>query len=95
MSTTQNPTYAQVDRAIRGLKDFEQEQTLLPESFEGHVARLVRIYASAKPLLTMLAALPLFPPTWRKAITYLTTAIDAVAAGAGSVTASFKAGKDI
>lgn len=84
----------QVRCSLRGLKHIDQDARV-PESFEGQLERLARVYASVKPLLTMLAAVPLLPPLFRKAITYLGAAIEAVAAGVGSLPVSFKAGKDL
>ncbi len=68
---------------------------LLPESFEGHVQRAVRIYTAVRPLLTVLATLPLLLPTWRSGLTSLTKALDAVAAGVDGISARFKAGRDL
>lgn len=98
MTTNQKcPTWGQVDRSIRGLKD-EQENTLLPGTFAGHIERLVRIYAAIRPLLAMLAIVPFLPPTWRKAIDLFRQVLDDVAAGAkdpDGVSARFKAGRDL
>ena len=96
MKITDIPTRGQIDRSIRGLKDFEQENTLLPDSFAGLLERLARIYEAGKPFLAMLALLPFFPPSWRRLIDALSRAIEAlVAAGADGVAARFKAGKDL
>jgi hypothetical protein len=92
---TSIPTYTQIHRSLRGLEDVEQENTLLPESFESHLARLAHIYTAVKPLVTMLAGVPLLPPLFRKGIAYLGTAIEAVLASSGNVSAKFKAGKDL
>lgn len=95
MSQNESPTYGQIDRAIRGLKEVEQENPLLPESFDGLVQRLARVYAVAQPLLTTLTIVPLLPPSWRKAIKGLTDAVEAVVAGAATPAVSFKAGRDL
>jgi hypothetical protein len=97
MTKNQNPipTEWQVKHSLRGLKHIDQESAEAPQSFEGQLERLARVYASVKPLLTMLAAVPLLPPMFRKAITYLGAAIEAVAAGVSILPVSFKAGKDL
>lgn len=96
MTMNQSLSYRQIDRSIRGiLKDFEQENTLLPETFADHVQRLVRVYPAIKPLLTMLTLLP-FPPVWRKGLDLLKQVIEAVAAASpNDIPANFKAGKDL
>lgn len=96
MSQNESPTYGQIDRAIRGLKEVEeQENPLLPESFDGLVQRLARVYAAVQPLLATLTILPLLPPSWRKAIKGLTDAVEAVVAGAAPPSVRFKAGRDL
>ena len=95
MTSNEIPTWGQIDRSIRQLKDFEQENTLLPETLTGAVERLVRIYDAVRPLLTMLALAPFLPPSWRKVIGALSSALAAVAAGADAGSAEFKAGKDL
>jgi hypothetical protein len=89
------PSYNRIDRGLRGLKNIEAENTLLPESFDGHVQRAVRIYIAVRPLLTVLATLPLLPPSWRSGLTLFTKALDAVAAGVDGISANFKAGRDL
>ena len=59
------------------------------------VAHLVAIYSGIKPLLTALERLPFLPPAWQKALAIFTAALDAVAAGTGSIEPDFKAGKDL
>jgi len=95
MTSNEIPTWGQIDRSIRQLKDFEQENTLLPETLTGAVERLVRIYDAVRPLLTMLALAPFLPPSWRKVIGALSSALAAVAAGADAGSAEFKAVKDL
>jgi hypothetical protein len=95
MNPTVIPTYGQIVRSIRTLKDFEKEHTLLPESFAGNVERLARVYAAAKPLLTALALTPFLPRVFRDAVALLDRAIAAVIAGAGEIRARFKAGRDL
>lgn len=50
--------------------------------------RLVTVYASARPILAALAAIPLIPSTWHTVLTIFVSTLD-------GVSASFKAGKDL
>jgi hypothetical protein len=59
------------------------------------IARLVKVYGQIKPLLIALSSFRFVPANWRNAIAILSSALDAVVAGAGSVGADFKAGKDL
>lgn len=89
-------SFADIDVAIRrlNLKPSEQE-TLIADSLTDNLQRLVTIYDALKPLLTALTVLPLFPATWRRTLLYLKQLLDAIVAGAGGITANFKAGKDL
>jgi hypothetical protein len=90
------PTFKSIDRDIRTLAaEVEQENALMPETQEGRVARLVKIYSGIKPLLTVISALPVIPSSWRAALTIFNTALAAVAAGAEEIDAGFKAGRDL
>lgn len=89
------PSYGEIDRSIRRLKNIEPENTFLPASFGGQVERLVRIYGAVKPLLTVMTTLPLIPSPWRNGLAIFMKALDAVVAGAGEITPNFKAGKDL
>lgn len=100
MNTSTNPkqpSFKSIDRDIRTLTaEMQQEQTLMPETQNGRIARLLKING-IKPLLTVISALPLIPSGWRAALVPFNNALAAVAAGAGAddVTADFKAGKDL
>lgn len=97
-SNPKQPSFKSIDREIRTLTaEMQQEQTLMPETQSGRIARLLKIYNGIKPLLTVISALPLIPSGWRAALVLFNNALAAVAAGAGAddVTADFKAGKDL
>ena len=64
-------------------------------SFGAAVAHLVKVYGGIKPLLTVLASLPIIPANWRNVLATFVVALDTVASRAGSVDADFKAGKDL
>lgn len=89
------PTEWQVRRSLRGLQHIDLESTAASDTFEGRLERLARIYATVKPLLTLLSSVWLLPPAFRDAIRFLGAAIEAVAGGVGNVPVSFKAGKDL
>lgn len=83
-----------VDRSIRTLvAEMEHENTLLAESAGGRVQRLLEIYRGIKPLLTVLASLPLLPSNWRAALVIFNQVLESLATS--GITADFKAGKDL
>ena len=105
-------TYAAVDRSIKSLGtiDMEMENAALAETPSGRVARLAKVYAAFKPLLTVISALPLIPQSWRAGVVLFMSTVEAVIAVApqlsgsddGTVTIDdpkpdpvFKAGKDL
>jgi hypothetical protein len=85
-----------VNRNLRGLQvTMEQENTLIAETPVVKFQKVLKIYRSIKPLLSVLATLPLVPTTWRAAVVMFTQALDALSGVSGEITASFKAGKDL
>jgi hypothetical protein len=60
----------------------------VPQSNADRASRLITAYAAARPILSVLAATPLIPATWRAIVATLVLALD-------QVTNSFKAGKDL
>jgi hypothetical protein len=61
--------------------------TAVPQSGADRASRLATAYTAARPILSVLAATPLIPATWRAIVATLVLALDQ--------TASFKAGKDL
>jgi hypothetical protein len=85
-----------VDRSLRALtREMEHEHTLLRETPLATLRRALKIYRGIKPLLVVLAHLPIIPFTWRTAFTMFTQSLEALSAAAPEVTAAFKAGKDL
>ena len=85
-----------VNQSLRSLQqELEQENTLISETPVVKFQKVLKIYRSIKPLLTVLATLPLVPSTWRAAVIVFTQALDALSGVSGEITASFKAGKDL
>lgn len=89
-------TYAAINRSMKtiNIAEMEQENALLPKTLAGNVQRLVKVYNGVKPLLSVIATLPLFPQAWRAAIVLFNSALEAVASSP-EVSADFKAGKDL
>ena len=58
------------------------------QSGADRATRLATAYTAARPILSVLAATPLIPATWRAIVATLVLSLD-------QVTASFKAGKDL
>ena len=84
------------DRTLRALQqDMEQENTLVQDTPNGRLQKVLKIYRGIKPVISVIGALPLIPSTWRAAIVMFTQALDALAAVGGEITAEFKAGKDL
>jgi hypothetical protein len=67
------PSLKSIDREIRTLTEMQQEQPLMPETQNGRIARLLKIYNGIKPLLTVISALPLIPSGWRAALEWRPT----------------------
>ena len=84
------------DRTLRALQqDMEQENTLVGDTPNGRLQKVLKIWRGIKPVFAVISTLPLIPSTWRAAIVMFTQALDALTAVGGEITAEFKAGKDI
>jgi len=85
-----------VDRNVRALmQEMEHENTLIQDSPNARVQRVLKIFRGIKPIFTVVVSLPLIPATWRAAITMLVQALDALTLVGPDFSASFKAGRDI
>ena len=84
------------DRTLRALSvDMEQENTLVQDTPNGRLQKVLKIWRGIKPVFAVLSSLPLIPSTWRAGIVMFTQALDALTSVGGDITAEFKAGKDI
>ena len=84
------------DRTLRALQqEMEQENTLVQDTPNTRLQKVLKIYRGIKPVLAVLGSLPLIPSTWRAAVVMFTQALDALSAVGGEITAQFKAGKDL
>ena len=85
-----------IDREVRALlREMEHENTLVAETPNSRLQRVLKIFRSLKPALAVISSLPLIPGNWRGAITMLVQALDALALVGPEITAEFKAGKDL
>ena len=85
-----------IDREVRALmREMEHENTLVAETPNSRLQRVLKIFRSLKPALAVIGALPLIPANWRGAITVFIQALDALALVGPEITAQFKAGKDL
>jgi hypothetical protein len=85
-----------IDREVRALlQEMEHENTLVAETPNSRLQRVLKIFRSLKPALAVIVALPLIPGNWRAAITLLVQALDSLALVGPEITAQFKAGKDL
>jgi hypothetical protein len=89
-------TKRSTDRTVRALQqDMEQENTLVADTPNTRLQKVLKIYRGIKPVLAVLGSLPLIPSTWRAAVVMFTQALDALSSVGGEITAQFKAGKDL
>ena len=95
-ASTSTVSFKHIDKAVKTLNiaEMEQENSLLPENLVGRAQKLVKVYSSIKPLLTVVSTLPLIPATWRAALTIFTQAVEAVVSSP-EIDPNFKAGKDL
>ena len=94
MCTCQKPdAFRVIDQHVQNL--VEQKPQAADSTFGAAVGHLVKVYGGIKPLLTVLASLPIIPANWRSVLSTFPLALDAVADGAVPVGADFKAGKDL
>ena len=95
---TNGVSFKHIDKAVKTLDvdAMEQENALLPDNLSGRVQKLVKVYSSIRPLLTVVSTLPIIPAAWRAALTIFSQAVEAVVS-APEITADadFKAGKDL
>jgi len=89
-------SFKQIDQSVKtlDLATVEQENALLPDNLSGRVQKLVKVYGSIKPLLTVVSTLPIIPSGWRSALAVFSQAVEAVVS-APEISADFRAGKDL
>lgn len=79
-------TYGTINHSIRALDLAAlQQQTAIPLTTADHVHRLVQLYFGVKPLLAVIAAIPLLPQPWRAALALFLGTLDAVAASSDRI----------
>ena len=70
-----------------------EKQTLLPPSLAENIDHLADVYEMVEPVLALVGALPIFPAPWRRALSLLIGALEAILLLADDE--SFKAGRDL
>lgn len=89
-------TKRSTDRALRALQqEMEHENTLVQDTPNTRLQKVLKIFRGLKPLFAVLGSLPLIPSTWRAAIVMFTQALESLSVIGGDVTVEFKAGKDL
>lgn len=88
--------YNEINRAIRSLDiaEMKEPKAALADTPGNRIQKLVTVYAAVKPLLSVVATLPLLPSSWRAALALFTSALEAVVLSP-ELNPSFKAGKDL
>lgn len=98
--------YDRIDAHVRALdlSLFDDCQKVIAGGDDDLLPRLQSVYRSVRPILSIVAELPLLPPHWRDALRLFVATVDAIAT-AGGVPAEgplpnhpdpdFKAGKDL
>ena len=87
-----------VDKRLAALlTDLGHESMFVPESALGILKRALKIYRGIKPVLSVIAKLPIMPPMWAAILDALMRALDALSVPEviGEITTKFKAGKDL
>jgi len=90
-------SFATIDKGIANLRSTSttgMEAKALPAAPGERGARLLGIYAAVRPILAVLSAVPLIPPTWREVLRLFVVTLDELAASPDPG-AEFKAGKDL
>jgi len=101
MSTNQGEvidfkTKKQIDSCVKAaMAALEHENTAIADTPNGRFQRLLKAYASLKPLLSFLASFAVLPQLWRTGLGVLIQMLDSLVAIAPDIIIRFKAGKDL
>jgi hypothetical protein len=92
----QYTTRKKLDTCVRrAMSSLEHENTVTAATPEAAFQRLLKVYKGLKPLLAFLTTFPLVPQSVRSGIGLLAQTLEAVSEVGGTLTAQFKAGKDL
>jgi len=61
----------------------------------GVTQRLLSVYRGVRPILSVVAALPLLPPKFRQSLRQFLATLDQFTEGVAGIDGAFKAGKDL
>jgi hypothetical protein len=77
--------YDRLDAHVRALdlSPFDDRQSVIAAGAPDLLPRLQSVYRAVRPILSILAELPLLPPHWRDALRLFIATVDAVAAAGG------------
>ncbi|HEX3533273.1 MAG TPA: hypothetical protein VHT23_03565 [Gemmatimonadaceae bacterium] len=75
-----------IHRSIAALRieEVTTHASIQAATYTSLVDRVLKIYKALMPFLTLLAGVPLIPPTWRAALTAFLQALDLLAAASSS-----------
>jgi len=92
-NTEPTVTFETIDNCMArlALDAVAPEETLIAPTPEARLAQLAKVFAMIRPLLPLLAVLPI-PRMWRIALTVFFDSVEAVVP---DVSANFKAGRDL
>jgi len=85
-------TFEQIDEEMRSLDMAGLSMQSARAGGRDSVLRLVLIYRAMRPILTVIASLPLLLPGWRAVIQMFVATLDGIAV---TTDPAFKAGKDL
>ena len=78
---SQRNTHLSFETIDREVRKFDISLFTAPAAVQTHTTqteRLVTVYASARPILVALEAIPFLPASWRAVLTVLTATIDGI-----------------
>jgi hypothetical protein len=84
----QHITFESIDRAVKAFDIRVLSSQGAVQTQATRTDRLVTVYATARPIIVALSAIPLFPDKWRSLLKVFVASLD-------DVSAAFKAGKDL
>ncbi|HXH42039.1 MAG TPA: hypothetical protein VNN08_25670 [Thermoanaerobaculia bacterium] len=84
----QSISFKSIDRGVREFDILVLASKGAVQTLETRTARVMAVYAPARPMLVALSTVLLIPKTWRALLTVFVATLD-------EVSATFKAGKDL
>jgi hypothetical protein len=88
-------TYEEIDAQVYAVDGGWTSQRLTMPTQAELLHDLAKIWRAVRPILTVVATLPLLRPAWRDAVQFFLTTIEQIVATIPDAGADFKAGKDL